>query len=161
MAYKDEFEVARLHSDPEFLRQLSLRFGPHYKVHYHLSPPSLLLKDRKTGEPRKRKVGRWIRLLFSALAALRSLRGGLLDPFARTKERRLERALIERYLATIDKVLSAMSFANYAAAVQIAKIPDDIRGYGHVKMKSLQLAEQKESKLLEEYFSRVSERSAA
>jgi indolepyruvate ferredoxin oxidoreductase len=160
MAYKDEFEVARLHSDPEFLRQLSLRFGPHYKVHYHLSPPTLSSKDRKTSAPRKRKFGRWIRYLFTVLASFRSLRGGLLDPFARTEERRRERALIEKYLVTIDQVSSAMSFANYAVAVQIAAIPDDIRGYGHVKMQSLRLAQEKESKLLQEYFSR-SERSAA
>lgn len=161
MAYKDEFEVARLHSDPEFLRQLSLRFRPHYKVQYHLSPPSLALRDRRTGEPRKRRFGRRIQYPFRALAAFRSLRGGFLDPFARTEERRRERALIERYLVTIDNVSAAMNLANYAIAVQIATIPDDIRGYGHVKRQSLQLAEEKEGKLLQEYFSGSGERSTA
>jgi indolepyruvate ferredoxin oxidoreductase len=148
LAYKDEYEVARLHADGEMRKKIEGMFEGDYKVVYHLSPPLLARVDPLTGEPRKMKFGPWMGTIFKFLAALRSLRGTPLDIFGYTEERRTERALIREYEETVEKLLAALTPQNHALAVQIASLPEEIRGYGHIKMKSIVAARQRNAELL-------------
>ncbi|NML47456.1 indolepyruvate ferredoxin oxidoreductase family protein [Ramlibacter sp. G-1-2-2] len=130
MAYKDEYEVARLSTRPEFLRQLAEQFEGKPRLTFHLAPPSLGTS--------KRAFGPWMLWGFRALAKLRFLRGTALDPFGRTAERRQERALVEEYLAQIDALLPRLGDLDRDAVVQLAQLPAQIRGYGHVKARSIE-----------------------
>lgn len=139
MAYKDEYEVARLHSDPAFLQRIAGMFEGEYKLHYHLAPP-LIAKKNAQGELIKRSFGPAMGTVFGLLAGLKGLRGTALDPFGRTEERRTERALIAEYRASVEEMLAGLTAANHAAAVEVARIPEQIRGYGHVKARHLAAA---------------------
>ncbi|MEO7009072.1 MAG: DUF6537 domain-containing protein, partial [Caldimonas sp.] len=143
-------EVARLHTDTGFLEQIASRFEGDYKVHYHLAPPTIAKKNEK-GELIKQKFGPWMHGAFKVLARLKSLRGTAFDPFGRTEERRTERALIGEYRAAIDEVLRTLGPAKLALAVEIARIPEDIRGYGHVKDRHLKAARPKWAALMAEW----------
>ncbi len=140
MAYKDEYEVARLHTDPEFLAKLHAQFKAGYKLQYHLAPPLLAKRDPVTGELQKRAYGAWVLTAFKLLARLKGLRGRAFDIFGKTEERRHERQMIEDYIQLLDEVGSKLNAGNHAAAVQLAGVPDEIRGYGHVKDKSIAVA---------------------
>ena len=142
MAYKDEYEVARLQSDPAFLAELDARFPQGYTVKYNLAPPVFAERDPATGQLRKKQYGAWMTTAFRKLAGLKGLRGGALDVFGKTEERRMERQLIENYIASLDEIVAALTPQNQAAAVALASVPDEIRGYGHVKEKNLALAAQ-------------------
>ena len=139
MAYKDEYEVARLHTDTAFLGKVNAMFEGDFKLHYHLAPPLIAPKNDK-GELQKKPFGPWMLTAFKVLARLKGLRGTPLDVFGRTEERRTERALIEQYRASIDEVLAGLTPANHAVAVEIARIPEMIKGYGHVKARHLAAA---------------------
>jgi indolepyruvate ferredoxin oxidoreductase len=139
MAYKDEYEVARLHTDPAFTARLQSMFEGDFRVVHHLAPPLLSPRNAK-GELVKRPFGPWVRTAFSLLARLKGLRGGALDVFGRTAERRMERQLIADYRATVEELLAGLSAARLAQAAEIARIPDDIRGFGHVKEHSVAAA---------------------
>ncbi len=141
MAYKDEFEVARLHSDPAFLAMLDATFKHGYTVKYNLAPPSISQRDPVTGHLQKRQFGGWMLRAFRVLARLKGLRGGSLDIFGKTEERRRERKLIEDYVALLDEIAATLRPENHAAAVALARVPDEIRGYGHVKEESIAAAE--------------------
>ena len=132
MAYKDEYEVARLHTDPAFLGRIHAMFEGDFKLHYHLAPPLIAKKNAK-GELIKQSYGPALRFGFKLLARLKGLRGTALDVFGRTEERRLERALIVQYRACIEELLRGLNANNHAAALEIARLPEQIRGYGHVK----------------------------
>ncbi len=136
MAYKDEYEVARLHTDPRFTARIAEQFEGDYKLVHHLAPP-LLGKTNAQGEPVKQAFGPWVRTAFGVLARLKGLRGGALDVFGKTEERRTERALIGEYRDTIAELLRTLNAGNLAQAVEIARLPEDIRGYGHVKARHL------------------------
>ena len=140
MAYKDEYEVARLHTDPTFLAGLEAKFegklGVDYTLEHHLAPP-LLAKTDAQGQMVKRRYGAWMRSAFGVLAKLKGLRGGALDPFGKTEERRTERALIDEYRTTIEELLRGLNAGNLALAAEIARLPEQIRGYGHVKARHL------------------------
>src|SRR6266403_1334672 len=140
MAYKDEFEVARLHSDPAFLAKLDAQFKHGYTVKYNLAPPMISKRDPITGHLQKRQFGPWMLSAFRMLAKFKGLRGGALDIFGKTEERRHERQLIEDYVKLLDEIASKLNAANHTAAVQLASVPDEIRGYGHVKEKSIATA---------------------
>jgi indolepyruvate ferredoxin oxidoreductase len=140
MAYKDEFEVARLHADPAFLAQLDARFKHGYTVKYNLAPPTISRRDPVTGELQKRQFGPWMLSAFRWLARFKHLRGGSLDIFARTEERRHERQMIDDYIRLLDEIGARLNAGNHAAAVLLASVPDEIRGYGHVKDKSIAAA---------------------
>jgi len=142
MAYKDEYEVARLHTDRSFTDKLAGMFEGDYKVVHHLAPP-LLAKRNDKGELVKQAYGPWMRKAFGVLARLKGLRGTAFDPFGRTEERRAERALIQEYRACIDELLGGLQADRLALAVEIANIPQDIRGYGHVKERHLKSARSK------------------
>jgi indolepyruvate ferredoxin oxidoreductase len=136
MAYKDEYEVARLHSDPAFLARIAAQFEGDFKLHYHLAPP-LLARRNARGELQKRKFGPFTLTVFKGLARLKGLRGTAVDPFGHTEERKTERALVGEYRACIEELLAGLSAQNLAAATEIARLPEQIRGYGHVKARHL------------------------
>jgi indolepyruvate ferredoxin oxidoreductase len=136
MAYKDEYEVARLHTDAAFTAKVAGMFEGDYTIVHHLAPPILGKLDRQ-GKPMKQAFGPWMRTGFTVLAKLKGLRGGALDVFGKTDERRTERALITEYRAAIDELLQGLSADRLALAIDIARLPEDIRGYGHVKASHL------------------------
>ena len=150
MAYKDEYEVARLHSDPAFLKRIEDMFEGDYKLNYHLAPP-LTAKRNEKGELIKQKYGPGMLGKFRMLARLKGLRGGPLDVFGRSEERQTERALIQQYRASIEEVLKTLSGDNHATAVEIARIPELIKGYGHVKERNLKAARARWDELLARY----------
>jgi indolepyruvate ferredoxin oxidoreductase len=139
MAYKDEYEVARLHTDRAFLGRVNAMFEGDFKLNYHLAPPAVSAKNDQ-GELQKRQFGPWMQTAFRVLAPFKLLRGTPLDPFGRTEERQTERALIGEYRASIEEILGKLSAGNHATAVEIARIPEMIKGYGHVKARHLALA---------------------
>ena len=132
MAYKDEYEVARLHAAPEFLRQLREQFSGNFKLKFHLAPP-MLPGRAHDGRPRKRTFGAWMLPVFKILASLRRLRGTPFDPFGYTAERRMERALVGEYRALVSRLIERVDAGNLNAAVTIAAAARDIAGYGPVK----------------------------
>ncbi|HEX2173889.1 MAG TPA: indolepyruvate ferredoxin oxidoreductase family protein [Dehalococcoidia bacterium] len=134
MAYKDEFEVARLHLDPEIRRQIADTFGDNVRIQWHLQPPIL----EKLGRHRKTRFGGWFKPGFVGLKAMKHLRGTPLDPFGKTEIRRLERALIEEYRHLVETALEKLTPANYATVVEIARLGDLIRGYDHIKKANVQ-----------------------
>jgi indolepyruvate ferredoxin oxidoreductase len=150
MAYKDEYEVARLHTDQSFLDKVAAQFEGDYKLNYHLAPP-LLSKKNDKGELKKMQFGPWMQTGFKLLAKLKGLRGTAFDVFGRTEERKTERALIGEYRAAIDELLGTLNAANLALAADIARIPEDIRGYGHVKERHLKAARPKWTALMGEW----------
>jgi len=132
MAYKDEYEVARLHTDPAFTARIAAMFDGEVKLVHHLAPPLFAQRDAK-GHLVKQPFGPWMRSAFALLARFKGLRGGALDPFGRSEERRTERALIGEYQASIDELLRDLSAERLPLALEIARLPEDIRGFGHVK----------------------------
>jgi indolepyruvate ferredoxin oxidoreductase len=150
LAYKDEYEVARLYTDGEFHKELERRFKGG-TVKFHLAPPLLAPRDPATGHLRKRVYGSWMMNAFRLLARLKFLRGTPFDPFGRSAERKRERALIEKYRQTISEVMAGLTPSNHALAVEIASIPEQIRGYGHVKERHLGPAQKRWSELVDAY----------
>jgi indolepyruvate ferredoxin oxidoreductase len=150
LAYKDEYEVARLFADPAFERALSDQFESHGKLQFHLAPPLLARRDRRTGEARKMTFGRWMLPAFRLLARAKRLRGTAWDPFGYTAERRLERQMIADYEALLDEIAERLSPANHHTAVALASLPLEIRGFGHVKERNYALAKGREATLLAE-----------
>jgi indolepyruvate ferredoxin oxidoreductase len=148
MAYKDEYEVARLYTDGTFARRLAERFEEPVKLEFHLAPPSFAERDPATGHLKKRSYGPWMLRALKLLARFRFLRGGLLDPFGHTSERKREWALIEEYRALIEGLLPQLTATNHDAAVALARLPERIRGYGHIKEASLAAAKSEQEKLL-------------
>ena len=160
MAFKDEYEVARLHSSPAFLSSLGESFVGRPKVTFHLAPPFLDGLVKRTGEPRKIKVSGWIIPVFRALAGLRFLRHTVLDPFGLLKERREEQRLLEEYQSTLIALLPKLTADTLPMLVSWARLPEAIRGYGHVKARSIGIAEQRQVELLAQIDGRQVERSA-
>ena len=150
MAYKDEYEVARLYTSGEFQRRLQQQFEGDYEVHFHLAPPLFAKKDAQ-GRLMKKEYGPWVFKAFGLLAKLRFLRGGTFDVFGRTAERRGERQLISDYERTLDQLLGSLDGDRIGLAVDIASIPEHIRGYGHVKERHLHEAKAREAELLAQW----------
>ncbi len=161
MAYKDEYEVARLYTDGRFLSQLKERFEGDIKLTFHLAPPMLADRDERTGELKKQEFGPWMLKAFGLLKHFRKFRGTALDPFGRTEERKLERKLIADYFTTIDGLLATLDAANHHIAVDIARVPEHIRGFGHVKERHLKQAKAREAELLANYSNPEPQRTAA
>ena len=151
MAYKDEYEVARLHTDPAFREKIANMFEGDIKLKFHLAPPLLNPPDAVTGVAKKSTFGPWMLTAFRILARLKGLRGTAFDPFGYTAERKEERALIGQYESLVDELLAGLSPQNLDLAVKLASIPDDIRGYGHVKDAHLRKAKAKEADLLAQW----------
>jgi len=152
MAYKDEYEVARLYSDGSFFKQVAGEFdGDRLRFEFHMAPPLIARLDKTTGLPRKMSFGPWLLPAFRLLAKLKFLRGTPFDPFGSTLERRTERRLIAEYEAMLDEVLARLAPANHHLAVGLAAIPEKIRGFGHVKQRHLAAAKADEAALLEQF----------
>jgi len=151
LAYKDEYEVARLHADAAFAARLSQQFDGDYKLRFHLAPPLLARRDPKTGHLIKQEFGPWLLPAFRLLAKFKFLRGTAFDLFGHTEERRLERELIARFESRLDELAAGLSTANQRLAAQIAAVPLAIRGYGHVKLANLALARGREAELLHRF----------
>jgi indolepyruvate ferredoxin oxidoreductase len=150
MAYKDEYEVARLHTDPAFTDKIAAMFEGDYKIVHHLAPPAIAKKNNK-GELIKQPFGPWVRSAFGLLAKMKGLRGGALDFFGKSEERQTERALITEYRSSIEELLKTLNADNRALAVDIARVPEDIRGYGHVKERHLKAARVKWQALMQRW----------
>ena len=148
LAYKDEYEVARLHSDTAFRSKIASQFEGDYKLNFYLAPPLLSETDPNTGHPIKRRFGPWMMSAFSLLAKAKGLRGTPLDVFGRTPERRMERQLIGEYEALVDELLARLERGNHAVALQLAALPEEIRGFGYIKENNLKTARAKWSELL-------------
>ena len=152
MAYKDEYEVARLYTDTSFVERVKATFaGDNLRFEFHLAPPLLAKRDPATGEPKKMSFGPWLLKAFAVLAKFKFLRGTPLDPFGYTQERRMERRLVAEYQARLETVMAELSPLNYATAVAIASIPEKIRGFGPIKQRSLAAAKAEEQGLIEQY----------
>jgi indolepyruvate ferredoxin oxidoreductase len=147
MAYKDEYEVARLHTDTTFLDKIASQFEGDYTLNYHLAPP-LLAKRNNKGELVKKKYGPSMLTGFKLLAKLKGLRGTAWDVFGYSHERKTERALIGEYKASIDEVLRLLRTDNAHTALEIARIPEQIKGFGHVKERNLVAARTKWTMLM-------------
>jgi len=148
LSYKDEYEVARLYSEAAFQAKLGQQFEGDYKLKFHLAPPLFAQRDPQTGHLIKQEFGSWMLPAFRLLAKLKGLRGTAFDPFGRTEERKTERRLIADYETLVDELLQSLTPQNHALAIKLAAIPDDIRGYGHIKDANLAKAKRKEAELL-------------
>ena len=137
LACKDEYEVGRLFSDPEFDRALRGAFEGDYRLRFHLAPPFLNRPDPDSGEPKKRSYGAWMMPLFHLLARLKFLRGTPFDVFGYAAERRMEHRLIQEYEEDIERLLVALDPGNAALILEVAQLPETIRGYGPVKQRSV------------------------
>src|SRR5438477_5360496 len=145
LAIKDEYEVARLYAESDFAKRIAAQFEGDYKFVFHLAPPLSNKPDAATGEAKKTTYGPWMMSAFKVLAKLRGLRGTAFDIFGRTAERRLERQLIADYEALIDELLPRLALHNHSIAVELAAIPEHIRGYEHVKERHLKTAKAREA----------------
>jgi indolepyruvate ferredoxin oxidoreductase len=132
MAYKDEYEVARLHSDAGFKQHIATMFEGDYQLNYHLAPP-LLAQANAKGELQKQRFGSWMAWGFKLLAPLKFVRGSAFDPFGRSAERRHERAVLAHYVATLELALPGLNAASLPDVIAFATLPEQIRGFGHVK----------------------------
>jgi indolepyruvate ferredoxin oxidoreductase len=147
MAYKDEYEVARLHVDPEFRRTLDGTFEGAYTLRFHLAPPMLPIR-RRGAIAKKRTFGPWFIVVLRMLAACRAVRGTWIDPFGHTAERKSERRLIDEYMAGIERALVKLDSERYDIVLELARLPEQIRGYGHVKAAHMRQAWQAWNALL-------------
>jgi indolepyruvate ferredoxin oxidoreductase len=151
LAYKDEYEVARLYTESDFLKRVNEQFEGDFKLTFHLAPPIMAKPDALTGEPKKRVFGPWMLGAFRLLAKFKGLRGSAFDIFGYSAERRMERKLIADYEATIEALLAGLNAENYDTAVDIASVPEYIRGFGHVKAAHLVDARKIEAELMEQF----------
>ena len=161
LAYKDEYEVARLYTSGEFSTRLKEQFDGDYKLRFHLAPPLIARRDPETGHLAKREFGPWLFHVMKSLARLRRLRGTRFDVFGYSAERRLERRLIADYEGLIEEILAGLSPETHALAVDLAAIPEEIRGFGHVKHEHLAEAKAREAELLAAFRNPEGHKSAA
>jgi indolepyruvate ferredoxin oxidoreductase len=160
MAYKDEYEVARLYTTGDFEKRVRDTFDGDIKVKFNLAPPLFARKDAE-GHLRKAEYGPWVFTAFKLLKRFKGLRGTAFDPFGRTAERRMERRLIVDYRSMLEELLNGLTLDNHDLAVELARIPELIRGYGHVKEAHLVRAKAKEAELLTKWRNPTAEQAAA
>jgi indolepyruvate ferredoxin oxidoreductase len=151
MAYKDEYEVARLHADPAFRKMIAEQFDGDYTLQFHLAAPLVSKKRPGTGIPAKRTFGPWMMKGFEVLRHLKFLRATPFDLFGYTDERRTERALRDDYIALVQTFASNLTLHNREAALRLAQLPEKIRGYGHVKLANLEKVRDEQKRLVEEF----------
>lgn len=147
MAYKDEYEVARLYTDGRFVEQLKSQFEGDFSLKFNLAPPLFAKKDGK-GHLVKAEFGSWMWSAFKLLAKFKGLRGGTFDIFGYTEERKMERALIVEYREMIESLLAGLNAANVGNAVALASLPEQVRGFGHVKEASVETFRAEKARLL-------------
>ena len=150
-AIKDEYEVARLYTQTDFTERVAAQFEGDYRLVFHLAPPLVARPDTPGGVAAKKSYGPWMLKAMRVLARMRGLRGGFLDVFGRTDERRMERRLLAEYEAVVDEILGRLAPHNHETAIEIAAIPEHIRGYGHVKERHVKDAKARETVLLSKF----------
>ncbi len=151
LAYKDEYEVARLYSDPEFQKTLRETFDGDFELTFNLAPPLWAGRDKETGRYRKRDYGPWILTVFKILSRLKILRGTRFDVFGQSEHRQVERRLITEYREMIEKLLPKLSELNHPLAVELASLPEQIRGFDLVKAQCIDVVIKKRDSLLQEF----------
>ena len=161
LAYKDEYEVARLYADGRFEQRLREEFEGDFTVKFHLAPPLFAKKDPVTGHLRKRRYGPWVMAVFRRLAGFKRLRGTVFDVFGYTSERKMERMMIDDYEAMIAGLLGGLTRDNHRVACELASLPQTMRGFGHIKAANVQTAKTREAELLEAFHNRSPTASAA
>jgi len=151
LAYKDEYEVARLYTDGEYLQKLNAAFEGDFKLTFHMSPPFFARPDPETGVPRKRAFGPWMLKAFRLMAKLKRLRGTPLDIFGFSEDRKLDRRLIVEYERLVEELIANLDVRDYEAAVELASVPEAMRGYGHIKQRHVKHAKRREAELLDKF----------
>src|SRR6185295_2494426 len=151
LAYKDEYEVARLHTAREFVDSIRRNFGSGARMSFNFSPPLFARTDPATGRPRKYEFGPWIAPVLRVLASLRRIRGTWLDPFRYSADRQLEREQLRRYEAALDRIEAELDESRFDVAVKLASLPHEVRGYGPVKRAAAERAVAVEAKLCEQF----------
>ncbi len=147
MAYKDEYEVARLYTDGRFRKSIGEAFQGTERIELHLAPPLLARRDPVTGEPKKMVFGPWILSALEVVARFKHLRGRWMDPFGKTAERKLERQMIDDYVKMLEAIGERLTGANHATAVELALLPLDVRGFGHVKLAAYETFKARQAEL--------------
>jgi indolepyruvate ferredoxin oxidoreductase len=155
MAYKDEYEVARLFTEFDVRQYLDREFEGDYRIEFNMAPPLLGRRDPRTGRYPKIQLGPWMRPVFLLLAKLRFLRGTVFDIFGKSEHRRRERQLIDQYRTTLEGVLAKLSPHNQGLALEIASVPEMIRGYDVVKERYIEEAAKHEKALLDRFYGRL------
>jgi indolepyruvate ferredoxin oxidoreductase len=151
MAYKDEYEVARLYTNGEFMQKLRQQFDGDFKLTFHLAPPALADRDASTGHLKKKTYGPWMLKAFGLLARLKRLRETPFDPFGYSDERKMERRLRDDYVALVQELIDGLNHDNHALAVEIAELPQKMRGFGHIKQANVEKAKAREAELLQHF----------
>ena len=151
LAYKDEYEVARLYSDEKFWNEIREQFGDDARVEFNLAPPLLSRTDDNTGRPRKSRVGQWMLPVFGALRHLKFLRGTHFDLFGYTRERRAERRLINDYEKLLQLIMTQLHEGNFAVALELTRLPQQVRGFGPVKMAAIAGYDERRRQLLDKF----------
>jgi indolepyruvate ferredoxin oxidoreductase len=154
LAYKDEYEVARLYTDGAFLKRIGEQFEGDWKLRFHLAPP-LFARRGPDGHLVKKAYGPGMLRVFRLLARMKRLRGTRFDPFGYTRERRAERELAREYRETLTAILSKLNRGNLDRAVALASVPEEIRGYGHVKEAAMEKAAARREALLKDFTANV------
>jgi indolepyruvate ferredoxin oxidoreductase len=149
LAYKDEYEVARLHTQTEFLETVRRNFGSRARPTFHFSPPLFAATDPSTGRPKKYEFGPWILPVLRVIAKLRGLRGTRLDPFRYSADRLLERQMLARYERLVERLIAEVDERRFEVALELARLPADVRGYGPIKRAAAERAAQRQARLLE------------
>lgn len=148
LAFKDEYEVARLYTDGDFLRRVRDQFEGDYKLKFHMAPPLFARRDSESGKLLKQEFGPWIMTAFRVLARFKFLRGTKLDVFGYSADRKNDRQLINDYEKTVDELISGLTSQNHEIAVAIASMPEHIRGYGHVRDQHIEKAKDQQAAML-------------
>ena len=151
MAYKDEYEVSRLYTDPQFMNNINENFEGDFKIHYHMAPPIFSKKDPVKGNPTKVSLGPWLFTLMKIISSFKFLRGTVFDPFGYLKERKEERNLIKDYYNCMNNISINLNLNNYKIACEIASVPEKIRGFGYVKEKNIIISKNLEKELLKKF----------
>ena len=161
LAYKDEYEVARLFTDGRFARQVNELFEGNFRLTFHMASPLFARPDVDSGRPRKITLGPWLMGVMRVLSGLRRLRGTPFDIFGYSRERREERRLIASYESIFDEITQNLDRGNHRIALEIASLPEHIRGYGPVKAAQIEAAEIRQADLLSAFRERCAPASAA
>jgi indolepyruvate ferredoxin oxidoreductase len=151
LAYKDEYEVARLHVEGGFLDSVKRNFGTKVRMSFNFSPPLLARRDPATGRPQKFELGPWVLPVLRVLAKLRRLRGSKLDPFGYSADRRLDREILARYEALLERVIAELDESRFDVALELAALPGGVRGYGPIKRAAAERARTAERGLWERW----------
>ena len=161
LAVKDEWEVARLYSHPDFQSELQRQFEGNYTLRFHIGAWPFGRVDAKAGKSVKGEAGPWLLTAFTLMARLRGLRGSWLDPFRNSAERSLDSQLLEQYEADLERVLAELSRSTQPVAAKLAALPESVRGYGHVKQAQADIAAQTRAQLWAEFETAEASRRAA